>query len=67
MIRIIRSKSDTGNYTTKIRFFSVFDIGFYTTDNLGKHKGMLFGIGNKQLHITYRDWNTGIEGVVSDA
>ncbi len=60
MIKKIVHENDRENITTKIRFFNLFDFGWYKTKNMGIHRGILFGVGNKQLHFTFRQWNTGM-------
>ena len=69
MFKVVRSKSDKNVYQTKIRCFSVLDIGWYVTKQLGKHRGIFMGIDNKQIHLTFRSWNTNLvnEGKVYDA
>jgi hypothetical protein len=56
MIRYI--KQNNGNIDMKrIRMFSLVDFSYYIDNNVGKHYGISVGIGNKQLHLLFRQWN----------
>tara|TARA_S200002703_G_C3798834_1_gene246804 strand:+ start:1016 stop:1219 length:204 start_codon:yes stop_codon:yes gene_type:complete len=67
MIKKIKHHNDRNNITTKIRFFNMFDIGWYVTKNMGKHRGVLLGVGNTQLHLTFRQWDTAMLNKTYDA
>ena len=50
------------------RMFGFLDFTYYIDTNIGNHYGVSIGIGNKQLHLLFRQWNTGlISGDVYDA
>lgn len=67
MIKYIKTNSN-GINMKRIRMFSVLDFSCYIDNNVGKHYGISIGIGNKQLHLLLRQWDTGLNlGKVYDA
>ena len=67
MIRYIKTNSN-GINMKRIRIFGFLDFTYYIDTNIGNHYGISIGIGNKQLHLLFRQWNTGLtSGDVYDA
>ncbi len=59
MIKYI--KQNNGSIDMKrIRIFGFLDFTYYIDNNIGKHYGISIGVGNKQLHLLLRQWNTGL-------
>jgi len=67
MIRYIKTNSNDINMK-RIRIFSLIDFSYYIDNNVGKHYGISIGMGTKQLHLLFRQWDTSLNiGKVYDA
>ena len=67
MIKYIKTNNNNINMK-RIRMFGFLDLTYYIDKNIGNHYGISIGIGNKQIHLLLRQWDTSLNlGDVYDA